>query len=630
MSEALPDFQALPQEYREVIQLAQEKYGIAITPLQALSGGWSGARLYLVRVASVDSDELQHLILKLDRVNPKANSDEINRHSAVLQNSPPEFVQSRVPQLAFDRVSAGDTLAIFYTIAGQSLRSFRTLLSYRQQRRLARLFAVANRILLEEWNLEMTFETTPHPQALLQDWLGFRLNPAQNVERFLKQECQFPPEGPGFLIRGQLLPNPLFYGRQTSPWESARPLDAARGMLHRDLNTNNILAKFRPQSDELAGLFLIDFALFKKDMPLLFDQRYLEMSYLIHQLAAGALDPVIDFILTYGQEPSAADHIPIEMAGVEAAVAAGRGAFAEWVEREHPSLHDDLWGQYWLAGAAAGLAYSHKDALTDQARLAALIYAAANLKRFLLLFDLPLPSEAGQLTIDDSATGSMETILESPSTQRSNLPAPATNFIGREKEMEEVAELLRRPEVRLVVLTGPGGTGKTRLALATARQSSDQFTHGVHFIDLSGLRDHSLVISTAAHTMGIREGGDQPPLEKLKDYLADRRALLIFDNFEQVADAAPSIAELMSAAPKTTFLVTSRVPLQLRAEHEYPVSPLELPPEIEGESTEAVNYESIALFRQQARSVQPSFEVTEENAAAVIEICRRLDGLPLA
>jgi predicted ATPase/Tfp pilus assembly protein PilF len=138
------------------------------------------------------------------------------------------------------------------------------------------------------------------------------------------------------------------------------------------------------------------------------------------------------------------------------------------------------------------------------------------------------------------------------------------------------------------------------------------------------------VATTIAHTIGIREGGGRPPLENLKDYLAARQMLLIFDNFEQVIEAAADVSQLLSAGPGIKGLVTSRVPLRLRWEHEYAVSPLDMPPDVRQSLDEALEYESVALFQQQARAVRPGFEITDENQAAVAEICRRLDGLPLA
>ena len=263
------------------------------------------------------------------------------------------------------------------------------------------------------------------------------------------------------------------------------------------------------------------------------------------------------------------------------------------------------------------------------------MYAAANLKRYQALFGLPPPAEASLLYGEEGSGGGPITgrALATPARRaRHNLPAAPTKFIGREAEVAEVMELLGRNEVRLLTLTGPGGTGKTRLALEAARALVDHFPGGVTFVDLAAISDPGLVAATAAQAIGIREGGGRPPLENLKDYLADKQALLLFDNFEQVAGVAPAIAELLAAAPGVKALVTSRVSLQVRGEHEYPVRPLETPPDLDGPRLpeETMAYEAVALFRQQARAARPQFEITAENSAAVIEICRRLDGLPLA
>jgi predicted ATPase len=158
----------------------------------------------------------------------------------------------------------------------------------------------------------------------------------------------------------------------------------------------------------------------------------------------------------------------------------------------------------------------------------------------------------------------------------------------------------------------------------------DRFPQGVYFVDLAQISDPSLLATTTAHTIGIREGGGRPPLETLKDSLSAKEMLLIFDNFEQVTGAATDAWQLLAAAPGIKALVTSRIPLQLRVEQEYPVSPLDMPPDAHQSLNETLEFESVALFRQQARTIRPRFEITEENRTAVVEICRRLDGLPLA
>ena len=634
MPESVYSFQSLPPEYQQVIQLAEDRFGIAIAPLQELAGGWSGAIIYLVRVASTDSSKVEHLILKLDRKRPLSSSDEISRHKTVQQVSPSEFVRQHIPDLAYDRVETDNALAIFYTIAGQSLHNYRTLSSYKRQSRIESLFSKTDRILMDEWNSGLTFEQSNHPQHLLQKWLGFRLDAGQKIETFLSEVCRLRPGTPGFILQGNILPNPLHYARDTGAWAATRSGDAIFGLQHSDLNTNNILAKYSRQGDVLDGYYLIDFALFKENMPLLYDQRYLEMSYLAHAIERGSYTAAEDLVIRLGDHDILeADQAPIEMAGVNAAIRAGRLSFDGWVQSSHPSLQDDLWGQYWLAGTAAGLSYCHKAGQADEIRMAGLIYAASNLKQYYKLFGLPMPTEASQLYAEGrigSMPGVSSTLSPASRTAPNNLPAPPTNFVGRTAELTEVTDLLLRPDVRLLTLTGPGGTGKTRLGLEAGRALLDEFPDGVYFIDLAQVSDPSLVATTIAHTIGIREGGGRPPLESLIVYLAASEMLLILDNFEQVTRAATDISQLLAAAPEFKVLVTSRIPLHLRGEHEYPVSPLEMPPDDLQSIDQVLEFDAIALFHQQARIVRPGFELTEQNQAAVAAICRRLDGLPLA
>ncbi len=323
MPESVLSFQSLPPEYQQVIQLAEERHKIAIAPLQELAGGWSGAIIYLVRVASTDSSKVEHLILKLDRKRPMSSSDEISRHQAVQQMSPPEFARLHIPDMAYERVEAANALAIFYSIAGQSLHNYRTLSSYRRQSRIESLFSTTNRILLEGWNADLQFEQIDHPRDLMQKWLGFRLDAGQKIEAFLTEVCRLRPDTPGVIIQGNVLPNPLYYARDTGAWAGIRPGDAIFGLQHSDLNTNNILAKFSRQGDELEGYYLIDFALFKENMPLLYDQRYLEMSYLVHAIEHGSYTRAEDLIIRLSEHDILeADQAPIEMAGVNAAIRA--------------------------------------------------------------------------------------------------------------------------------------------------------------------------------------------------------------------------------------------------------------------------------------------------------------------
>ena len=212
-----------------------------------------------------------------------------------------------------------------------------------------------------------------------------------------------------------------------------------------------------------------------------------------------------------------------------------------------------------------------------------------------------------------------------------NLPMQPTPFLGREQEVSTICQLLRRPEARLLTLTGPGGIGKTRLALQVAAELADQFADGVFLVPLAPVSDLEQVVPTIIQTLGISEAGGQPPLALLKTALKDKHLLLLLDNFEQVITAAVQVAELLAACPKLKIIVTSRVVLHVQAEREFAVPPLSIPnskhlPDLVTLS----QYEAVALFIQRAQAVKPDFAVTNANAPAVVAICARLDGLPLA
>jgi predicted ATPase len=215
--------------------------------------------------------------------------------------------------------------------------------------------------------------------------------------------------------------------------------------------------------------------------------------------------------------------------------------------------------------------------------------------------------------------------LETPT----NLPAQVTSFIGRQKEAEEVAELVRRS--RLVTLIGPGGTGKTRLSLEVASRLREEFPGGAFFVDLSPISDPDLIATTIAAAVGVAEQPDTPVLESLKAQLREKTLLLVLDNFEQLLSAAPLVGQLLEGATGLRVVVTSREVLHLRGEQEYPVPPLGLPDLAQLPPLEALSqYDAVALFIQRAQAVRPDFILDNANASAVAGICSRLDGLPLA
>src|SRR6266571_7626136 len=211
------------------------------------------------------------------------------------------------------------------------------------------------------------------------------------------------------------------------------------------------------------------------------------------------------------------------------------------------------------------------------------------------------------------------------------LPAQLTPLIGREQEIALACTLLRRPEVRLLTLTGTGGTGKTRLGLQVAAELSDLFTDGVYFVNLAPLSDPTLVVSSITQTLGLREVAGQPLLEHLKRELQQKQLLLVLDNFEQVVSAALQVADLLAASPKLKVIVTSREVLHVRGEQEFPVPPMAVPdPAHLPDMVALAQYEALALFIQRAQAVKPDFQVTPANARDIAEICVQLDGLPLA
>lgn len=219
--------------------------------------------------------------------------------------------------------------------------------------------------------------------------------------------------------------------------------------------------------------------------------------------------------------------------------------------------------------------------------------------------------------------------LRSAGDHVTNLPAQITSFVGRKQEREHLLELLRSS--RLVTLTGPGGTGKTRLSVETAGAAVDEYPDGVFFVPLATISDPDLFITTVAAELGIRETPARPVDDALVAYLRDRGVLLVLDNFEQLVAAAPSVGELLAIAPRLRVLVTSREALRIGGEQEFPVAPLALPAG-RGQATldDLETVDSVALFVQRARLVRPGFELTAANAPTIVEICTRLDGLPLA
>jgi len=223
-------------------------------------------------------------------------------------------------------------------------------------------------------------------------------------------------------------------------------------------------------------------------------------------------------------------------------------------------------------------------------------------------------------------------VVREPTQRLQHLPAQVTLLIGREKEIADVARRLLTPSVRLLTLTGPGGIGKTCLALAVAKKVQDEFADGVFLVSLAPIRDPNLVVPTIAQTLGLREEGVKPLADVLQDYVHDKKMLLVLDNFEQVIAAAPLVAGLLAASHELKILITSREVLRLRGEFRFVVPPLALcDPKGLHALEEARRSDAVRLFVARAQEVSADFALTDENAQAVVEICcRRLEGLPLA
>ncbi len=210
-----------------------------------------------------------------------------------------------------------------------------------------------------------------------------------------------------------------------------------------------------------------------------------------------------------------------------------------------------------------------------------------------------------------------------------NLPTRLTTFLGRAREIAEISA--RLAESRLLTLTGPGGTGKTRLSLEVAGRSLEQFPDGVFFVELAPITEPELVAATIGQALGLPNRAGRSSVERLIDHIGERRMLLVLDNFEQVTAAAPSVNALLLGCENLAVMTSSRSVLRVSGEQEYPVPPLGLPdPAHLPPLTQLSQFESVALFIERARSVKPDFDVTNDNAPAVAEICVRLDGLPLA
>ncbi len=243
---------------------------------------------------------------------------------------------------------------------------------------------------------------------------------------------------------------------------------------------------------------------------------------------------------------------------------------------------------------------------------------------------LPEPVRVVQVVSEDAVPAEAPKFTAHP-TYPTNLPRQPTSFIGRVREAAAVREILGRTDVYLVTLTGPGGAGKTRLALRVGEDLLETFPDGVFLVSYASIADPSLFLSAIATALHIKEAGQQSLLLTLQAALGERRMLLLLDNLEHLIEAAPLLAELLSSAPGLKVLATSRSVLHLAGEHDYDVRPFSLPDPTNPPNLDALRqYDVVALFAQRARAVRADFAVTDDNAQAIAQICSRLDGLPLA
>jgi len=243
------------------------------------------------------------------------------------------------------------------------------------------------------------------------------------------------------------------------------------------------------------------------------------------------------------------------------------------------------------------------------------------------LKDLPRPERLYQLVVDGCPTEfpPVRSLDQTPTF----LPEQLSTFVGRDREIAEGQRLLEK--ARLVTLTGPGGTGKTRLSLRIAEESAGSFGDGTFFVPLAAISDPELVPSTIAHTLGVQLSGSEVPLTRVLDHVRGKRMLLVLDNFEQILPAAPVVGQLLGASSALKVIASSRAPLRIAGEQEFPVPPLDLPNPERLPSLEVLTQsDAVRLFIERAMGVRPDFRVTPENSAAVAEIVYRLDGLPLA
>jgi predicted ATPase/Tfp pilus assembly protein PilF len=628
MTEMAPEFSLLPPEYQRLLRLVQEHNNIVVKPLQQLKGGLSGAYIFLVSVSAVDTAEVKHLVLKLDRPYP-GERDEIERHNIVIAQAPSHFARKHVPEIAFDTIELEGLIAVFYQVAGESLLKYRPLAAYEQQQQLESIFELVATDLLTEWNSGLSFEVV-QPQSLLAKWLKYRIEPGSRIEHFLEENQHINSDMPGLLLGDIAYPNPLLYAQKTELWELTRSIDAMIGFQHGDLNTNNILVRFAEDGREIEGYYVIDFALFEERTPLLFDHVYLELAYLLRYLETVPINVWIRLILLFAEQDILdLQQVPTELTGPAKVTGGARKAFGRLVQTAHRSLADDLWGQYWLAAVAAGLNFCNKSGVGEQVRLASLLYAAAHMKRYCMAFGVPLPSETRPIYLEGQpGVASPGRMTSATSSTLHRWPLEQVEpFFGRKLELGKIVILLSSPTDRLVTIAGPGGVGKTRLALEAAGEMERNFAQGVYFVPLAHLDSSALLAQSIAEAINFPLSTQEEPDSQLLGYLRNKEMLLVLDNFEHLLDGAALLSRVLHIAPGVTMLVTSRQRLELLGET---VITLEGMPFSRWDTLEeALSDSAVQLFLLGAKRAQEDFSVASGDLPYLARVLRLTEGMPL-
>jgi tetratricopeptide (TPR) repeat protein len=404
MSQLAYEFRTLPSEYQQLLSLTQQTHSIRITPLQQLSGGKSGALLYLVSILARGSQQAEHCILKLDH--PKNNNgnvnSEVDQHLIAVTEAPEEFALQHMARFAFSPVEYEGRIAIIYTIAGYSLQRCRPVTSYIRQVQQEVIFKTIGNALTSQWQKEITFETA-HPQELLKKWLGYRLSDEEgHISSFLRDTCHIWPEIKGVLIEGHLLPNPFTYARARDTWGDVRLIDTAVGFIHGDLNTNNVLIEYSLDGEKLENFYFIDFASFEENTYLFYDHLYFEFSYLLQQANRTSYTSWINLVnLLAEKDMPNPIQAPADLLGPCSTIVQLRIAFEQWVNTNHKALSDDLWGQFRLAAVAVGLNFCNKRSLSPFERKAAYAYAAFHLNSYFVRFNALPPNEAKEFPLTE-------------------------------------------------------------------------------------------------------------------------------------------------------------------------------------------------------------------------------------